>query len=694
MGYQDASQWRVLHLVLLQVFLCVVSPGLARAKVERPEVAGCSERAAEVSLSPNGVEVAELMSPRPTGCMPERITLVPITHAGAPARTLVRSNGITQVSWVNDSTIAYVSGSLGDVLDTVDLRTNRGRMAVRAPGPIMQYVVDPAGRRVEYMYRVWGGRNDYVSRRVTEQLSTKALILPHWASFYGREYVVRTARLDGRPASGREGATAEYVSRLWIRQLAWLGERPVVLGQTAPSSPWKASVMDLARHKTMVSGREFPFIRQIAGNHSGSIAVASFGGAADTDMFPSFEPLHLWAIGPSGRLKEIAHFSPVDLSRLWWAPGNLLWAQIAPGEPFDDQRLVAIDPSSGRVIRTIRWPHGSLEDCQMNEDRTIALCAAETLTQSKRFVRVDLRSQRIATVSLPGVRTRSLGLSFRELTVRNGFGQVSSGFLAVPEGVQANSGKMESVPLVVMLYGFNRVFAAHGQWVGAYPVRKLVKSGIAVLLLNFPYAPSWRRGDTAMARQIMLEEPLSTLESAPQAVEKAGFKVGRVMVMGWSHGGLIAAQAIQRSCKFVAAEVGDPAAWNITAYSLENEEYRDFLTWLFGGPPVGRWLKNYLAFDPVPTGSPPNGPILFEYVARHPEAGQYLQEWRGVGASVQAFAYHRSVHYLNVRAEARLSRARNLAWAKLNLLGPQSVPERTLKSLQLSVPPSRSYRCH
>ena len=85
-------------------------------------------------------------------------------------------------------------------------------------------------------------------------------------------------------------------------------------------------------------------------------------------------------------------------------------------------------------------------------------------------------------------------------------------------------------------------------------------------------------------------------------------------------------------------------------------------------------------------GKPAHGPILLEFCARNPVVGQFLEEWRAVGTQVQAFVYHRSVHWLNVPAEARVSRERNLDWAKLNLLGPQSVSPVELRKVGLVVP--------
>jgi len=260
----------------------------------------------------------------------------------------------------------------------------------------------------------------------------------------------------------------------------------------------------------------------------------------------------------------------------------------------------------------------------------------------------------------------------------------STGDSATPRG---------QVPLVILLYGFDKKFAAGGQWVNAYPVQKLIDAGIDVLLLNFPMEHDWRVGDAQAARFEFLQDPLATVEAAPDAVRRTGIDVGKTMLLGWSQGGFIAAHAIERSCEFVAVEVGDPAMWDVTSYALNGEYWRQYMADIFGGPPVKRYIDNYLAFDPVAAGNRPYGPVMLEFAGRHPGVGQDLEEWRAVGGYIEAFAYHYSVHALDVPAEAEASRARNYAWALLNLRGRNTVPANRLAELGLSVPPRSSYRC-
>lgn len=671
--------------------MCAVSPqGNARTI--------CTAELGQVTLSPSGRAIAELVDSVPSGCGSQQIIVEPVNEEGTRSEIITAGATVQQIEWANEETIAYVTGRDQNRLMFENIHTLHSWSVISAPSPIVQYAISPTGQSVEYAYKVLGAKPDYVSLRITDSRGVLADVFPPWAIYYGWSYFVNVANIGTLGGNvGRNILLRPYVSRLPVLRLMWLSHpaRAVVLVESSKASPWERSVVDVSTGIRIVDGAHFPYVSTIAESSDGDLVVASRGNSPDE--FLSFAPLHIYLVDGAQRVQRISGFQPADIQRMWLSGRALLWAQVEeedyPGGPHD-LYLVQFDLVKDRVVRKIGWPGGSLEQCEMDRQRKSALCVAKSLTQSSRVVTVDLKSGGITMLPIRAEHTHTLQGTFKEIGVRNGFGEWSTGFLAVPKHSGAGSGTKGAVPLVIMLYDFHRVFARDGQWVGAYPVEKLVQSGIGVLLLNFTNPRVWQRGDVKAARLRMLEGPLSTVESAPQAVEASGVKVGKVMVMGWSWGGFIAAHAIENSCKFVAAVVGDPARWDSTAYALENSQYRGFLELLFGGPPDDRYMANYLAFDPAHSGRPPKGPVMLEIVGSNVEAGQYFEEWKGVGAYMEAFAYHHSVHFLNVPAEARLARARNLAWAKVNLLGRGSVPVGTLRTLGLSVPPTSAYRCN
>lgn len=649
----------------------------------------------EVVLSPGGNELAELMQSRVSHCAAQWIRVGPLEGGKRRWRTVLRGRGVSTLHWVDDGHLAFLQGRGGDTISSVDVASSRVTALVQSPGPIVSYSVDPSGKRIAYAYRIWPNATDYVSRSIPDRVAVPWVVLPNWATAY-KQFSGNGAGSTGIGIAtiGIGDSRKAYFTHLNVYQLLWAGkaERPMVLRQANQSGIWQMSLVDLYAGESVVGPPRFGGISRAAASSSGLLAIAA-SGAVDGRYSPA-EPKVLFVVDNSRRVHRVSAVTGRSISNIWWDRDGTIWAQVQSedlGGGAKTQRLVKVDWRKNKVLRTISWPNGNLEDCQLDRRREVGICFAETLTSSPQLIRVELRSGAMSNVSGADYPVERMSSPFREIRVRNRFGQSTTGFLFFP--ADAAGAHARQVPLAIVLYGFMRVFSKDAQWIRAYPVDRLVRAGIAVLLLNVPEVTGWRLGDPVSARSQLLDAPLATIEQAPNAVEESGLKVGKMMVMGWSSGGFLAAQIIGRSCRFVAAEVGDPAAWNITGYALGNAAWRGFANSVFGGPPDAQYAKNYLDFDPAGSGRPPAGPILLEYVSRNLDAGQYLEEWRATGAYVEAFAYHYSVHMLNVPAEAKLSRERNLAWAQLNLLGPASVSASTLRRLGLAVPPASSYRC-
>lgn len=672
------------------------------ARVSYADPAACAPHLAEFALSPDGGKLAELLDAEPEGCDGSRLIVEYAPFGRGIVKTIPHGAGVSQIAWVTNSSIGFVTGQADKELAIVNVDTDRAVTRIRSGRPILQYAASPAGDRVLYVFSRWERSKDYVSVRVPASAGLEDFARADWAeehkSFgtsstvpWGVEQVARVVSL-----SGDHRPPAEYVSEPHLIAPVWLADtQPAVLRSETDTSVWGRALVSVPTGRTVLDGSQLLFINAVAANSAGQIAVASMG--PPDGRFPSARWSHLYVVSGK-KIQEIPAVPSVRIGKIWWQGVRDVWVSVEATEPPGgalSQSLVEVDWRNNRIVRRVGWPGGSLENCQLSGDRTVAVCQAESLNVAARLVAVDLRTGKVAAIDDSVPPPRQLNLQFQDVPIRNRFGEVSTSFLAAPAvmGAQDDHGT-RGVPLAVLLYDFHRKFAGEGQWTHAYPIERMVHAGIAVLMLNFPYDTPWRWGDVGAARKEELESPLSTVLNAPEAVEKAtGRKVGKAMVMGWSWGSLIAAHAIEDSCRYVAAEAGDPATWNITAYAIGDKFVRTYLEFLFGGPPDRRYIDNYLAFDPSESGLPPKGPIMFEFVSRDIGAGQYLQEWRGEGAYVEAFVYHYSPHALTVPSEARLSQERNLAWAKFNLLGAQSESPQALQRLGLSAPPASSYRC-
>jgi len=655
----------------------------------------CSEKVLAYAPSPGGAEWARLVGSDGPVCGGREIVVSRMGGHPSAVRRFAVGRYAAGISWKDRGQIAYLDGKRHGDVEILDTGNGRISRAVSLPGAILNYAFSPDGRRLAYVYRLAGHQAHYVSVRVDQDSDVVLLALQKFAT---HNYFGNPSRV-GIAVADRSKPIAGYNTKLRVSAVSWLSHplRPVMLRQSTFSTPWNYTVADARSGEAILGPDRLEEIYTMgASSTSGLYAVGSTG--APDGRFDEWEPMHVFVVdGSAGQVREIPGLAVHRVLHLKWHGKSDIWAYVDYVEPDGgavDQRLVDIGWPSGRVIRTISWPHGSLTGCVFDREGTVAVCRAETLTTSGPFVSIDLGSPKPKFLPLGGPVKR-LNLSFHAVRVPSRSGRMSTAFLALPRNrASQGGGPAGPVPLAILLYGFQRAFAQGGEWIHAYPVERLVRAGIAVLLLNFPETQAWRMGDAAAARQELLEEPLSTLENAPDAVRASGVALGRVMVMGWSWGGFIAAHAIESSCQFRAAEVGEPAQWNASSYGLYGPLWRYWEDGVFGGPPYQKYIANYERFDPMHSGAVPKGPILFEFVSQDVEAGQYLEEWRAAGTSLQAFAYHYSIHALTVKDEARISRRRNLAWAKLNLLGPASVPRNELSQLGLSVPAAAAYRCH
>lgn len=619
----------------------------------------------------------------------DRVVLSPLGKRARQGRTVFVGHVTSAVKWLTNARIAFVTVDSHYELVEEDIQDGRWVTLLRARHAIQIGDWDAHRRLLEYAYVTrwtWQGR---ASVRMTDAMTTLELIAPKWtrAPVTHLRVIHVGTRMDGavRAVSLRRSKFASPP------MVGWRGGDLIGLVTSLKSD--RTKIIDLRRDRRLY--RDMPLFRLegLAIAQPGRLAVIStrYWTQRPKPMCGCNGSLNVYLLGNGASTRELTAFSSgsylAGISHLWWVGGHDLIAQVMGSRGnggADRWWLEEVNWSTNRRVRSFRWPHGDLGGfgypCRMDARRTVAICVAQTLRDPPELVEVNLRTGAMRALRKLQPRQRSLNFQFTKIRIRNRFGYVSTGFLALPNGARRHR-----IPLAVMAYGFTEAYSRDAQWITSYPVARLVHAGIAVLLLNWADIRGLQAGPFAI-QQRLLNSAVSTFAHAITAVRAHGVRVSRAMVMGWSFGGLYAAHAIQSLSGYVAAQVGDPADWNVTEYALGNVMWRTVSKWGFGGPPVEPYIRHYVDMDPVGDGKPAHGPILFEFVSRNPAAGQFLEEWRAVGTDVQAFAYHRSVHALTVPAEARVSRLRNLYWAKLNLLGPHSVTRAELLSVGLTVP--------
>lgn len=672
---------------------CVLAPTVGSAGVRRvprgdsAEAASC--RILDYAISPDGHFLAETRACSGNLVPAESIAVRNLQKLSETERIVFGGSGLSGVRWIGNRHIAFVIAGPSYTVAIQDVRSLKLDRIARFRRPVALDSWCPH-RRLMVLSTArswrWNGR---VSVRMRDSMSSLGLIAPRWARATSEN--VELIRVGG--ASTAIGTRVHLAMRQFATMPDFAWRHRELLGLVQSQSSYRSRIFDL------LSGHRVD--RTIPLFDMGLMTVSDNGRIAVTST-------HVWKTRPRatagwggsqnvyvvlghGEVQRLSAFTNhshlIAITGLWWSRDGNLVAQVMgsskPGGPLH-WWLEEVNWRRDVLVRSFGWPNGDLggigDRCKFDRLRTVGVCVAQTLTTPPDLVELNLKTGTSTEIGEVDPGERPLTFAFRDILIRNRFGDASTAYLAVPR-VAVN----HAVPLAVMAYGFTRAYSRDAQWITSYPVAKLVHSGIAVCMVNWSDVPGLRvRGFRDELR--LMRGDVSTLEDAVPAVRAAGVRVSRAMIMGWSFGGLFGARVIDRDSTYVAAEIGDPAEWSVAGYALGNEQWRVMSRWGLGGPPVGRFFKNYLRLDPVGSGAAPRGPVLVEFVSRHPAVGQLIQEWRGVGAKLEVFAYRRSVHWLNVQAEARISRLRNLYWAKLNLLGPRSVTETELRKVQLTVP--------
>ncbi len=642
-------------------------------------------------ISPDGKEIAEVRVEGAASASRMTLGIVSLNGRDGGWHTLFSSDHIGSVHWVGREEVLFSRTNGSNELVAENTVSGVSDVVFKSARPFVVAAVDPGRRLVAIETAdLWRWRHR-ASVRDTDSMTSLELISPAWARWPGT-FVVRALEIPGMGSRRKVRTLPLKISRFSMAPtLMW--HRGHLLAVTSTLRSWETRIFDLESGRR-VFGR-IPVYRILSASVSpaGTLAVAATGlwrnklkprcgcGAA----------MRLYTFTPRGQVHYVSAANRdaliQDVAGTWWADREHLFEQVMGSVgPGGANRwwLQEIDTRGNEVVRRFYWPGGDLggmsHECEFDAARTRAICTVQTLSDPPRLVVVDLHTGSIRVLGRIDSHEHRLHIKFKDVRLCDRFGQCSISFLALPRGAD-----VRPVPLAVMAYGFTEAYSRDAQWITSYPVAKMVRAGIAVLLMN--WVPVGKQHLTSFNSAMhALESAVSLFSNAVPAVEAQGVRVSRAMAMGWSFGGLFAAHAIQTLREYSAAEVGDPAAYNVTQFALGNNFVRQTMIEFFGGPPVGRFLPRYRLMDPAGDGRAANGPVLFEFVSRNPGAGQFVEEWRSVGTEVEAFAYRHSVHALNVPAEANLSRLRNLYWTKLNLFGPRSVTASELKSVGLNVP--------
>lgn len=219
------------------------------------------------------------------------------------------------------------------------------------------------------------------------------------------------------------------------------------------------------------------------------------------------------------------------------------------------------------------------------------------------------KQNKILTNLNPQLDSKKLG-KVEEMHITTKSGIKSKGYLLHP--VDEEPGRR--YPIIIATYGFSGKFMVE-DWHTTFPGQVLAGKGYVILFLNYADRAQKLRGDWQKAQQIEGYDVVELFEQGLEDLVERGIgdpeKVG---LYGWSHGGFIVNFLITHSRKFHVACLGEGGIYSPSSFWLFGmDEWTKIHNNLFGGPPWGETLKNYLDFSPFFLIDKIHTPLLMEF---------------------------------------------------------------------------------
>ena len=222
-------------------------------------------------------------------------------------------------------------------------------------------------------------------------------------------------------------------------------------------------------------------------------------------------------------------------------------------------------------------------------------------------------------------------------------------------------------PLIVATYGFRGKTCAVNaeEWHSTFPAQVFSAEGYYVLLLNRPTSDAQSNiTDSKKAREDEGYNMLRIFELAVMLlIERGCIDEDKVGVYGWSHGAFIVQFLMAHSTKFKVACLGEGGDYNpAMAWTTGNKLGIEICNNLFGGPPWGHCLNNYVEFSPYFQVQNIKTPLLMEFAGGAVFALEMFVPLRHQNTPTELVFYEGEPHIF-VKPKPRLaSMQRKLDW--------------------------------
>ncbi|KAF3362673.1 hypothetical protein PHSC3_000912 [Chlamydiales bacterium STE3] len=341
-----------------------------------------------------------------------------------------------------------------------------------------------------------------------------------------------------------------------------------------------------------------------------------------------------------------------------------------------------------RTLDKIQSNAKSLEDFLVN-NKNLVFQKVDQNTHISGYVLEDVNTPPQVVIC-----DRDKGISFQLTSLNSKLNQISRGHvepMTITKNDQlsvkgylihpVNKEKEKRYPLIIATYGFRgKTFIADAEWHSSFPAQVLANEGYYVLLLNHCGLAQKLVGDSQRARQIEGWNVLEIFEHAVDMLDKQGLiNPDQVGIYGWSHGAFMVEFIISHSNKFHVACIGEGADYGPSVFFLSGAPYMTKICDnIYGGPPWGDNLKNYIDFSTLFNIEHIRTPLLMEYAGGFGAVGgmEIYVPLRYLNIPAELIVYEGEEHNF-VKPKARMaSMARKVEWFNYWLLN-RSNPEKT-----------------
>ncbi|WAC25220.1 prolyl oligopeptidase family serine peptidase [Blastomonas sp. SL216] len=342
--------------------------------------------------------------------------------------------------------------------------------------------------------------------------------------------------------------------------------------------------------------------------------------------------------------------------------------------------LALVSSQGARSIVT----QGSLTQCDFLENLDWGICVEESMTQPPRLVKVEPAKGKVSQIIPLSARHEAITpLRVTSHHWNNRSGHAATGFIVWPRDY--DPGRRYPSILVTHGHDADERFADQDlQW--EYPIQLWAERGYVVILANEPSPRQSPELMAAFAQWVSGTGPLSPIEVQSRAwlnvvetfedvvsqlVLKGIVDSTRVGIAGYSRGSQITNVAITQSRAFKVASSGDGHFLEPAIYPISIRSYGA----IFGGPPSGRFLENYLRISPSLRAGVVCAPVLQQVAGPHAGAIDFHVALRSTSVPAQISMYPgettaaEETHLFHIPSNRLLAMRENLAWFDFWLLG-------------------------